>query len=551
MSELDCLVQKRPYSPKLRTVRVLPLEFESEYRHHLAVLTARTFLSEMAVWDVRTRHVTVATIPTIQPIRGLAIHGSTGNLLILGPGDIAQHISILEYPPTVIATVRLSSVQPTQSTILSVDMDADDEKPADGPVRSRPHPVSRVSEVLKEDPDEDLELKEAISVSSHNSSDEDFEVLSVVSSKQFWSDTKTISTGITNPSDASHTGFIPCGREDCDAMTFYHYNQPELAAGARLPRQDDLQSVLSVDDDIASRADSHSTPPESREAAANFLVKKFVDDNDLLSMYQEAARQLDEARFVRNHRRLLKSYFIDLQAEMETSAQRITVRFLRLRSERSRISANLYRLIMPLPGQTREKIQMVINQKKDSLFLLDRLLGQSDTHKEIDNEVSDLHALDEMEDDKVIRDDSDNSDESGTDEDDIKLTNLDSVTEFLTTGSPFEAFKRNLQRFLHPEPPSITHPQALDSVVLESNVHTPLDDTPDQDSSSIEEEGQILYPEQNTSPSELVNRLKGDANYSILTYQILLHKRLSWLWRILRPSLKAGYHRIEWTCVSS
>jgi len=44
------------------------------------------------------------------------------------------------------------------------------------------------------------------------------------------------------------------------------------------------------------------------------------------------------------------------------------------------------------------------------------------------------------------------------DDDDIKLTNLDSVTEFLTTGYPFEAFKRNLHRFLHPEQPLITHP---------------------------------------------------------------------------------------------
>ncbi|KAK1751160.1 hypothetical protein QBC47DRAFT_352026 [Echria macrotheca] len=221
----------------------------------------------------------------------------------------------------------------------------------------------------------------------------------------------------------------------------------------------------------------------------------------------------------------------------ETPAQKIAVRFLRLRSERCRISADLHRLVMLLPSQIKEKVKLAMGQEKDRLFLLDRLLGPSEEHPEAVDKEPNLETVDEVGDDTVLSDKD--SEDSDTD-DEVQLTNLDSVADFLITGSPFEEFKRNLQKFLHPEHPTVTG-QAPEVAVDRPNLQPPLDDASDQEHSGAQEGG---MPEPDLkSIVDTGTRQETPVDYSISTYQVPLQMLSVWLWRTMCQRLTEIYHR--------
>lgn len=201
-------------------------------------------------------------------------------------------------------------------------------------------------------------------------------------------------------------------------MTYYTY--AKSAIGKNLVEEDDdIQSIASVPDDIASLAESTSDLEVYRQPAANYLIKKFTDDSELVSLYQDLTKRMGEARFVRNHTRLLKIYFLDLQSDEHTPSQKLAVKFLRLRSERTRISSKLQRLVTASSNDIREQINTVLDQGREKLFLLDRLLAKND------------------------------EDPDDYESDDGMLAKLDATAEFLTSGSPFNLYKENLRVLLH------------------------------------------------------------------------------------------------------
>ncbi|KAL3962979.1 hypothetical protein ACCO45_004502 [Purpureocillium lilacinum] len=226
-------------------------------------------------------------------------------------------------------------------------------------------------------------------------------------------------------------------------MNFYNYTT--LEADKTLQEEDDVQSITSVTDDIGSLTESTSTMLGHREAATNYFVKKFTDDSELLALYQDAAERMDEARFVRNHRRLLKRYFLDLQSEGHTPSEKLAVRFLRLRSDRTRISSEICRMARSSDNAVREKVNVMLDQAKDKLFLLDRFLGQQDSTAGAERSIERRATRDE----DVTSEASEDSD-AGESETavDGRLLKLDATAEFLTTGRPFSAYKQRLRGFL-------------------------------------------------------------------------------------------------------
>ncbi|KAF5015711.1 hypothetical protein F66182_12859, partial [Fusarium sp. NRRL 66182] len=83
---------------------------------------------ETWVWDVRTKHVTYVTIPTIEDVLGMANYGPTATLFTLGPNDTVQQYD-LENPAMVknvrhlpmdqIAIVEESKVRPMSPSYFS------------------------------------------------------------------------------------------------------------------------------------------------------------------------------------------------------------------------------------------------------------------------------------------------------------------------------------------------------------------------------------------------------------------------------------------------
>jgi hypothetical protein len=53
-------------------------------------------------------------------------------------------------------------------------------------------------------------------------------------------------------------------------------------------KQDEIQSLKSVNDDIDSRAESSSWRENYLEMAVNFVVHQFTQDPELLALYREA-----------------------------------------------------------------------------------------------------------------------------------------------------------------------------------------------------------------------------------------------------------------------
>jgi hypothetical protein len=110
----------------------------------------------------------------------------------------------------------------------------------------------------------------------------------------------------------------------------------------------DIESINSLDDDIFSSvgsASSHSTIASIRFTAIEHLVSAFVEDRELSAVYEEAVKRLTKERFVRNQRRILKKFFLDLRSRTQNQLQEQAIRILRGRSERTSMKTILRRLL--------------------------------------------------------------------------------------------------------------------------------------------------------------------------------------------------------------
>ncbi|KAK0648533.1 hypothetical protein B0T16DRAFT_116542 [Cercophora newfieldiana] len=271
---------------------------------------------------------------------------------------------------------------------------------------------------------------------------------------------------------------------DRSHLTFVNHQLPETPNEELTVEWCDLEFLASVDGDIASLAESTSSAPY-RQAAIEFLVKTFTDDTELLALYRDAIRRTDEAKFIRNHTRLLKSFYLDLVKCELDQRQRLAVQILRRRRERISISSALYRVVCPSDVTLREKISMSLSGEKDGLFLLDRLLSSQE----------DVEMPPTQPDDSAYEDQQSGSEDGNEDFGTYDLPNIVLAVDFLTNGQPYEGYKSNLHEFLHPRgSPGNTRPVGT------------------------------------TSSRQFGSRV------------------LRWAKRAMRPRVLEGYNRLEWTC---
>lgn len=220
-----------------------------------------------------------------------------------------------------------------------------------------------------------------------------------------------------------------------------------------------LVSDTSVFSLVPSMA-SDSTLGEVLDDAIRHLVKVFVEDSELFSLYREAQAKIDMDRFVRNHERLLKKYYMDLSSIAHNDQQRRTIRFLRGTKQRHQMTEQIYFRLDPSYNDKKDRIVALSKQTVDSMENLNRLLRP----QILGTFASPLLPREEMEDGSSSGSNNNNKIPSTDDDDDenrsLSVSELDSVLKFLTKGASFNNFKDNLRRFIYP---SNTLEQALSS----------------------------------------------------------------------------------------
>jgi tetratricopeptide (TPR) repeat protein len=227
-----------------------------------------------------------------------------------------------------------------------------------------------------------------------------------------------------------------------------------LAKKSDAHQDSDIQSVVSVDEDILSTVESNSAS-EARQAAGDYLVGKFTNDGELRTLYQKAMQGLEEARFIRNNRRLLKLYFLDLNSEGQTPSDKLATKFLRPRSERIRISNKICRFLMPSENSVRDRIDDKLRIERVGLYLANQRLVLENSATAVANQLVDQEGMDNTdatsETSEGSNDSANTENEESIDETSTELVHaeLEAAAKFLTSGWPFRLYKERLRSFLY------------------------------------------------------------------------------------------------------
>ncbi|KAE8454590.1 hypothetical protein EG329_000213 [Mollisiaceae sp. DMI_Dod_QoI] len=208
----------------------------------------------------------------------------------------------------------------------------------------------------------------------------------------------------------------------------------------------DLESIASIEDDIFSTAgsfSSSSTVSSIRFTVIELIVGKFIEDNELSALYEEAIKRMSNERFVRNQRRLLKKFFLDLRPHAKTPIQKQAIRTLRGRAERTSIAEQIWSIVNPSNASRHAQMAALLAQKPDKQSQLDRLLGGDSADAEGGENEQD-----------TLSEESEGSDSGGSGfaNEETKYTNVDVATEFIVDGAPFKQYKLNLRGFLRMDP---------------------------------------------------------------------------------------------------
>ncbi|KAF5549959.1 serine threonine kinase [Fusarium napiforme] len=349
------------------------------------------------------------------------------------------------------------------------------------------------------------------------------------SSLRLWSDPEH-TAGDTSLSTAPNTQDPGSGhkhqKEDPRTIEVYGYGSQPLHGDVETENQEEIQSLASQDDDIES-LQSGITPLRVHQIASKLLVERFLDDDHLLDLYQQAVKRLDRTRFVNNHRILMKQYFLDLRATARSRAEEMSVDFLRSRKERIRISSVIYDLVLNQGEQVRRIFKMEIKDDQESILLVDRFMAAQEIYDHDRATGSDPESYDSSEDLSPEQEQTSQGEAS----------KIEAVAIFMTTGSAFDSYKCHLDEFLHPKKLESNYRKAIEPPMVSSEDRstTPVDS---QDASKTGVvDSSVVHPE--TSPADV------ETSYPFVKQLV---KGCSWLIKITRPRVKEGYRRLEWTC---
>ncbi|KAF4912142.1 Vegetative incompatibility protein HET-E-1 [Colletotrichum viniferum] len=214
------------------------------------------------------------------------------------------------------------------------------------------------------------------------------------------------------------------------AKTFYSHKHIKSSCD---DINDDIRSLASGPEDIQSQDGSNSTRWAVKEAAANYLADMLINNPKLGPLYEEALKGLNDARFVRNHGRLLKRYYLSLLSQAPSQKQGAAVDFLRPRSHRTLISSKI------LVHMGREIVPVTLPQDYERNLILERFLNKV-------NETPVAPNTDEG-------DGTESSEDEYNEEDfhqGLSFVDLEDAKSYFVSGTPLMQFETEFRDFLHP-----------------------------------------------------------------------------------------------------
>ncbi|KAG9529807.1 hypothetical protein KCU93_g3194, partial [Aureobasidium melanogenum] len=250
--------------------------------------------------------------------------------------------------------------------------------------------------------------------------------------------------------------------------------------------EDDVESIASLDDDIRSLAESNA-PYEPQKLACECLIDALSKDTEVLASYNQSCKgkqAITHQRFVRNHVKLLKAFFLGVSHEAEDALFKEAARFLRSRNRRYQISAIIYQ-----KSASTTTLELDREAHKGGMHKVEDYLSKytpeevEPVHQDLDavdgNSKADLNSEDDDNDsDADVDADADADDDDDDDDDDDAAAAdadadavypiLEAAVTFLTSSRAFVAYKLRLRRFAGGLPqPEVAFQRALDDGALE------------------------------------------------------------------------------------
>jgi len=250
------------------------------------------------------------------------------------------------------------------------------------------------------------------------------------------------------------------------------------------------------------------------------LVPLLLNDRGLQPLFGKAPEQFEPDKFERNFSELLKAYAYELDSIATGELQKEAIRLV---YSRRRYVANCIRSVyVPDTSDTGEKFRQLIAQNPAKDQQLEKFFHDMNlVPKAADPDNGQSSGDCEMEDPKQPN-----------------LPNLTQVRNFLISREPFENLRKNFYRFINPHLNDRARPimvEKSDTVRSSSRAEGRIEESSNEDVGSFE------VP--STSIDELVSDAINGPNRSRS-----IRFRNHWnMWH--RPSLRAGYRRLEWICV--
>ncbi|KAK7750875.1 hypothetical protein SLS62_007138 [Diatrype stigma] len=203
---------------------------------------------------------------------------------------------------------------------------------------------------------------------------------------------------------------------------------------------DDVSDVPSVFSTTSGKTTSTEIFDKLRDRSPSEVIASvLIQDDVLYPLYIDAISKVSHDRFFANHDRLLKKFLSALNAEAQEEFHIQAIRFLRHRYQRQDVTSRIYKsfeeknssfTVQDLSTNTPHAVYQPGGTKSQ----------QGPGRRPVEPVAIQNHA-------------SDSSSDSSENEEDALLDGggrLDSITDFMTSGRPFEAFKESFKEFVNP-----------------------------------------------------------------------------------------------------
>ena len=222
---------------------------------------------------------------------------------------------------------------------------------------------------------------------------------------------------------------------------------------------DDATSIASVERDqnsIFSTAETQSSVSSvdfTTSGVTDVFAQLLLEGEELLSYFKEALNKMTSEKFIRNQRRLLKRFYLDLCSQAHDAIQTEAVRHLQRRRNRVTIARKIYGIIsrnkfegLQSRAQSQAKEDMVARMLQERVNLTDD--GMTPGIAKIDG-VSLSHEENSRNSDSDSPDESDNEVETNRARE-ARMDILQRSKAFIFTGIAFELYKVKVRQFVRP-----------------------------------------------------------------------------------------------------